>query len=681
MPAAQRRQQQDIVNDFDDLENLRLLLEDTLSYSGDSLTQYRDVGPGGSGGWFHLLPGVRPKQPGSFSRASTATCLAFVRAAEADEVTADQAQALLASILASPWESAGLEIDNPFTVSFLLEAIHHLLDLGATFSEEDERFVREKIHLLQASFSHDDIPEYDGGVAISPYPPTAFLTFKAVRTLRAWELRGEPALESELRRRVGRWAWSSLNEESVLVAHNAEDADVFELAYAVLTVSTAIEFQEMTPPQREVISYALDQFFSKQSSSGNWPRSRPLFLYPELGNAYCYDYELLVALLADVQLRPMLRAKLDNLRLATAALERRRFPLDRGYGWSSGHLRQVRSAESWSTASVFHYCYELERLVTDEIRETVFDYVGDRIGTAAAMRDTLRNGQYIDRTRFLDSSIELGSDNEPLSLVNVIESRFLEPIHEHLNLVEHGRAFPKSVPTSAILYGPPGTSKTQLASLTAKALGWPLLRIDPSHLTRQGLDRLHAEAYRLFGMLQATERTVVLLDEFDELVRERDAPNEVLSRFLTTAMLPKLAALSDRRRLVVLLATNHLESFDIAVSRPGRFDMIVPVMPPTLDAKLAHPPWSGVAEKAGTLGIDFALGKYSVLATQLADLTFAEFGNAVPFLSEATNMQSFREAAETAHSGCTLMQVGEDQRNWKQRTEAQRPKIRIPLSS
>ena len=41
-------------------------------------------------------------------------------------------------------------------------------------------------------------------------------------------------------------------------------------------------------------------------------------------------------------------------------------------------------------------------------------------------------------------------------------------------------------------------------------------------------------------MLAITERIVILLDEFDEMVRERGAAADVLSRFLTAAMLPKI---------------------------------------------------------------------------------------------------------------------------------------------
>jgi len=156
--------------------------------------------------------------------------------------------------------------------------------------------LNKEINLLRASFT-------DGGVAIAPYPATAFLTYKAVHALKLWD-----SFDSELAGEVRRWAWTSLNEESVLVASASSNADVFELAYAALTVSAATQLQDMTPPQRDTLGYVIDQFFGAQLAEGAWPRSRPLFLYPRLGNAYCYSYELLVHLLDDEQLRPLLAA-------------------------------------------------------------------------------------------------------------------------------------------------------------------------------------------------------------------------------------------------------------------------------------------------------------------------------------------------------------------------------------
>jgi hypothetical protein len=436
----------------------------------------------------------------------------------------------------------------------------------------------------------------------------------------------------------------------------------------------------MTPPQREILAYGLDQFFAAQGPDGTWPRSRPLFHYPDYGDAYCYDYELLVSLLANERLRPLLRLHLKELSRAADALERMRFPVGTGFGWSSGHLRHIRSAESWSTASVFHFCFELAALVALEIRQLVFDDLGQQLPKLLP----IATGK-LDRSRFLDSRIER-ENQESLSISDVIDEKFLMPLFRSLDKANRGGGLEAEVPTAAIFYGPPGTSKTQLASLISNALGWPLLKIDPSHLTRSGLDRLHAQANRLFGMLEAADQTVVLLDEFDELVREREGPNEVLSRFLTTAMLPKLTALHDRRQIVILLATNHVESFDSAIRRPGRFDMIVPVMQPTVEAKLGHVKWKSVAERIETLKIDLDHRQYSEIRKHLDALTFSEFSAIAERLSIASSLDDFKNIAADAYHSCTLRQPlsavshdgADDPETWEQRVASQQSKIRMP---
>jgi hypothetical protein len=187
-------------------------------------------------------------------------------------------------------------------------------------------------------------------------------------------------------------------------------------------------------------------------------------------------------------------------------------------------------------------------------------------------------------------------------------------------------------------------------------------------------------------MLEAADQTVVLLDEFDELVREREGPNEVLSRFLTTAMLPKLTALHDRRQIVILLATNHVESFDSAIRRPGRFDMIVPVMQPTIEAKLAAPAWRAAADRVRELKIQFDLRKYGDIRQHLDALTYSEYNGVVTQLSAASSIEVFTRIASEAYHNCTLTQKlpvveyesVDDQESWEQRVLSQQSKIRLP---
>ena len=125
-------------------------------------------------------------------------------------------------------------------------------------------------------------------------------------------------------------------------------------------------------------------------------------------------------------------------------------------------------------------------------------------------------------------------------------------------------------------------------------------------------------ADRLFDLLTMSEQIVVLLDEFDEMGRDRARSENLLSRFITTAMLPKLASINGQRKIVFLLATNFIRGFDAAFSRGGRFDMLIQVMPPTADEKLRHWP---ILQKVLALLADKAR---SDAKAWLGDLTYLE---------------------------------------------------------
>jgi AAA+ superfamily predicted ATPase len=92
---------------------------------------------------------------------------------------------------------------------------------------------------------------------------------------------------------------------------------------------------------------------------------------------------------------------------------------------------------------------------------------------------------------------------------------------EKARRISSGGSLSTFTPMSLIFFGPPGTSKTVLAQRIADAVQWPLLPVNPSAFVKNGIEGVYAEAERVFGMLAILERVVVLLDEFDEMVRER----------------------------------------------------------------------------------------------------------------------------------------------------------------
>jgi SpoVK/Ycf46/Vps4 family AAA+-type ATPase len=112
-------------------------------------------------------------------------------------------------------------------------------------------------------------------------------------------------------------------------------------------------------------------------------------------------------------------------------------------------------------------------------------------------------------------------------------------------------------------------------------------------------------------------------------------------------MLPKLLKINDNRRLVFVVATNHIEAFDAAIRRPGRFDVILQVMPPTTKEKMRN--WSVLS------GLKSRGLSDKELREKLDSLTYAETEILAGQLGLATTSAMKRERLERAQRNCTLL--------------------------
>ena len=339
--------------------------------------------------------------------------------------------------------------------------------------------------------------------------------------------------------------------------------------------------------------------------------------------------------------------------------------------WTSGHHPQKGGPESWATASVYHYFHTLDRLLARAIRKELFRYLELPLPTTS-VRGSRKSDFAAD---FLDCTVKIKDRGKvkQRSLKQFLWDGFVKPLWDESEGIAKGRTFSKKTPRSAVFFGPPGTSKTELSQKIADFLGWPLLAIDPSHLLKKGMDGIQAEANNIFRMLKQTESVVVLFDEFDELVLERGSPKaETFSRLLTTAMLPKLASIHKQATLVFIIATNNIGDFDIAIRRQGRFDHLVQVMPPTYDAKMTKKDW-GLAK----IGLAGTLRKLKVeisaeIRQKIGDLTYGECDDLATGLASATSKKSALFIVEDHWNRCTLNTTvpGEKvQKTWRQRCE------------
>jgi hypothetical protein len=137
---------------------------------------------------------------------------------------------------------------------------------------------------------------------------------------------------------------------------------------------------------------------------------------------------------------------------------------------------------------------------------------------------------------------------------------------------------------SLVLFGPPGTGKTNLVHTIANTANTLVIEVTPSDILVEGEAFAEKQAKLVFRALSMLTNVVILFDEFDSLLRRRD-PNDKpnVYSFITPGLLPKLADLYKKardRRCAYALATNRVATLDEAAIRKERFDFKVGVYPP-----------------------------------------------------------------------------------------------------
>lgn len=634
--------------DFRKLECLRLFCRQILQDQVPSLDYFAH-----GTGWEHV------KGKGHISVSSSATCILSLVAT--DSWKADKAKTKeLLHFLISKKTSAGLPDNNPFTIAWILDAVSALEGRYEPLDTADDVRLGEMEELLQ-----EDVKGGVGGVRIKDYPPSAYLTQLVVRTLRR-----RKKLTEELEKLVNEWAWAELTRQLALIQARSKTADTFAVAYLLMLVPAVTSSSKTDPEQTSIQRTALKTFFDCQLHDGTWPLSRPLFHYEKFGNAYCYEYEMLTQLLQQPELQDLLLDYLPNLSSAAESVSNSVYRVEGGVqAWTSGHHPQLGDPESWVTASVYHFVHALDRLLAEAVRRKVFRYLESTL-----LIPSLKGATEADFAKtFLDSTVEVQGTEH--SLRRYLWKEFVRPLSDECDGIAKGRIFDKRTPRSAIFFGPPGTSKTDLSSHIAKFLGWPLLSIDPSLLLRSGMEGIQAEANTIFRMLEETERVVVLFDEFDELVRERGSSKaEPFSRLLTTAMLPKLANIRKRGTLVFIIATNNIGEFDLAIRRQGRFDRIVQILPPTFDAKMTKTDWGpaklDIAKKLQELGVNVT----EDIKQKIADLTYGECDDFAAELAKTADSQAAVTVLNTHWNHCTLqtnVSQEEEKTTWRDRCKTE----------
>lgn len=182
------------------------------------------------------------------------------------------------------------------------------------------------------------------------------------------------------------------------------------------------------------------------------------------------------------------------------------------------------------------------------------------------------------------------------------------------------------MPKGMLLQGPPGTGKTLLARAIAGEAGVPFYSFSGSDFVEMFVGVGASRVRDLFNEAKKHTPCIVFIDEIDAVGSSRtSSPTDGQDERGQTlnALLVEMDGFSSTDNIIVLAATNRPDILDSALSRPGRFDRRITLLPPDVKGRVKI---LQVHSKKVTMGPDVDLEK---IAQMTSGFTGAELANLV----------------------------------------------------
>jgi cell division protease FtsH len=195
------------------------------------------------------------------------------------------------------------------------------------------------------------------------------------------------------------------------------------------------------------------------------------------------------------------------------------------------------------------------------------------------------------------------------------------------------------VPKGVLLYGPPGTGKTLLAKAVASEAGIPFYSASGSEFVEMFAGLGAKRVRTLFDKAKKSAPSIIFIDELDAVGGHRTSGNDGASKEADQTLIQILKEMDgfsvSENPVIVIGATNRLDSLDRALVRPGRFDRHVAIDPPDRRGRLEI---LEVHSQGKAMAPDIDL---DLLAVQTAGMTGADLSL---ILNEAALLAARRDA-------------------------------------
>ncbi|XP_022633961.1 cell division control protein 48 homolog B isoform X2 [Vigna radiata var. radiata] len=157
--------------------------------------------------------------------------------------------------------------------------------------------------------------------------------------------------------------------------------------------------------------------------------------------------------------------------------------------------------------------------------------------------------------------------------------------------IKHSAAFSRlgiSPVRGILLHGPPGCSKTTLAKAAAHAAQASFFSLSGAELYSMYVGEGEALLRKTFHRARLAAPSIIFFDEADVVAAKRgdsSSNSATVGERLLSTLLTEIDGLEEAKGILVLAATNRPYAIDAALMRPGRFDQVLYVPPPDLEAR------------------------------------------------------------------------------------------------
>ena len=477
---------------------------------------------------------------------------------------------------------------NMFTDSQILVAISLLGNLREVTSVEADLVGIRKAALLIAKEDQGLLEEWNGGKA-SPLDEVHHLvtlhTIRALDILQStdsdWTFDANPILIEKIKEDFLR----------LLAYEYAGVTSKYDPAELMFCIALLNRFE--VPDADLLTSRAIQSIVDSQLHDGAWPTSNISYE----GNVMIHVSSYEVALsLTHLLIRRIEQKDLKSCEAILPALDKA-FDLAKSNfnkvgtitGWSNDRTRKSGQIESWSTATALMFLItysdallQLRQLLLLKDYSLFYPKPTTFLPIWPDMIPNIRKAEWID----MEALDYISDPTDGSALIGSLKEAMAKPISKSWIHQPSGM-------NSLIIHGPSGTRKTTTVKRMSEALKWPLVTLSPSDFLRNGLEGFDAKAAKIFDDLTKIRRVIVLLDECEEFFKARQQSSQLENRtagaFITAGMLPRLQKLHDKRWIIIITVTNsELSDLDPAVIRHGRFDYVVEIGLPTLNAQINY---------------------------------------------------------------------------------------------